>query len=851
MRNLKKVLALVLAMAMSLSLAVTAGAAYKTFPDQDKIENQEAVFLLNALDIVEGRETGDFDPAANINRAEAAKLVAALNLAGVPVPNAKGVSSFSDVLGDGSVAWANNYIEYGVSQGSINGMGDGTFAPKANVTGVQFAKMLLGILGYDAAEEGYTGTNWMYNVNIDAVDAGLYRGLDIDATAALSRDDAAQMMYNALKAKTVIYLTDTTGALKLTDKNLLETIYPTVKGNQGIMTSISYNTDKAEYTYFIDGEKVDKTLKTSVDYTDMLGMNVMWVNDEVEGVLGIYAYKNGAVVEGLWGDFDKDQLTKDELVDTYTEYKYFESIGNAFDLKDAAKVTENNDPHCYYEYKAIDNDNSGVYDIVIVYPVDIFGSVAKVGSKSITLTNSNELKFEENTIYSGVAAKDEVTREYDTTLKTELVINELTELSGKVDSFRGDSAGAYEITISGTTYDVSCELARQIDTFYTGKFVNFQVINGYVVDIAIDNSVAFSQFLMVTSIDDSRNLDGSYTAQALMADGTPAEINISKLVGFGTEKAIYDEISKFLQQRLPAGEVDQRGYVAKYDVVDGNYELTPIHKLPNPEAMGFTHFGWDLKFNAAYNNTLDATIKLNGRDYMIADDAIIYLVDVSGDKPVYSIATGADIKHITGKTAVYFAGTELDETTGYESVTFAHVVTNNMQKSAVMTGILTTDVKVYSGTDGEYAYFTMWDGEKDVTMNVELDSMVGEKLGKLDAGTAIWFRVDAGMIVEGDTCFAGNELQKGAVTAYIAGDDLIYIDNIPYVITEDTEIYFYDMSEKAGVADGTITLGTPVDATDLTKGRYDNVAFKAIGNVIGLMVVDTDVDGDTNFDALK
>ena len=139
MRNLKKVLALVLAMAMSLSLAVTAGAAYKTFPDQDKIENQEAVFLLNALDIVEGRETGDFDPAANINRAEAAKLVAALNLAGVPVPNAKGVSSFSDVLGDGSVAWANNYIEYGVSQGSINGMGDGTFAPKANVTGVQLS----------------------------------------------------------------------------------------------------------------------------------------------------------------------------------------------------------------------------------------------------------------------------------------------------------------------------------------------------------------------------------------------------------------------------------------------------------------------------------------------------------------------------------------------------------------------------------------------------------------------------------------------------------------------------------------------------------------------------------------
>ena len=49
MRNLKKVLALVLAMAMSLSLAVTAGAA---FNDQDKIVNTEAVDMCVALDII-------------------------------------------------------------------------------------------------------------------------------------------------------------------------------------------------------------------------------------------------------------------------------------------------------------------------------------------------------------------------------------------------------------------------------------------------------------------------------------------------------------------------------------------------------------------------------------------------------------------------------------------------------------------------------------------------------------------------------------------------------------------------------------------------------------------------------
>ncbi len=53
---------------------------------------------------------------------------------------------------------------YCVSEGIIAGMGDGTFAPTANVTGYQFAKLLLTALGYDADIEGYTGSQWAVNV---------------------------------------------------------------------------------------------------------------------------------------------------------------------------------------------------------------------------------------------------------------------------------------------------------------------------------------------------------------------------------------------------------------------------------------------------------------------------------------------------------------------------------------------------------------------------------------------------------------------------------------------------------------------------------------------------------------
>ena len=59
-------------MAMSLALAVTAGAA---FNDQDKIVNDEAVDMCVALNVINGRTDGSFDPAGNVTRAEMAKMI--------------------------------------------------------------------------------------------------------------------------------------------------------------------------------------------------------------------------------------------------------------------------------------------------------------------------------------------------------------------------------------------------------------------------------------------------------------------------------------------------------------------------------------------------------------------------------------------------------------------------------------------------------------------------------------------------------------------------------------------------------------------------------------------------------
>ena len=144
-----------LCVAMLLSVMVmSTGAA---FPDQDKIQNAEAVDMATALGIIDGYEDGTFRPAENIERGEAVKMISAMLNGGRDAVQETTESSYTDVLGSDD-AWANKYIEYCTARDIVSGVGEDRFAPASDVTGTQLAKMLLVSLGYDADKEGYQGT---------------------------------------------------------------------------------------------------------------------------------------------------------------------------------------------------------------------------------------------------------------------------------------------------------------------------------------------------------------------------------------------------------------------------------------------------------------------------------------------------------------------------------------------------------------------------------------------------------------------------------------------------------------------------------------------------------------------
>ena len=203
MRNLKRALSLALAAIMVLGLMIVgAGAAdvYDDFTDKDEIVHQEAVSVLVTLGVIDGKEDGSYyDPAGIVTRAEMAKMITVVLNGGVdPVLGVKDTPSFSDIKGH----WAESYIEYCTSPavGAISGRGNGKFDPDATVTVAEAAKMLLVVLGYDPDVFELTGGSWQVNTDVNANNAGLYGGLNLNSSAPLSRDDTAQMVYNALNA---------------------------------------------------------------------------------------------------------------------------------------------------------------------------------------------------------------------------------------------------------------------------------------------------------------------------------------------------------------------------------------------------------------------------------------------------------------------------------------------------------------------------------------------------------------------------------------------------------------------------------------------------------------------------
>lgn len=103
---------------------------------------------------------------------------------------------FDDVKAD---HWASGYITAAVSNSIINGMGNGAFAPEANVTYAQAMKMLVCSAGFKqwSDDKGGWPMGYMYRGNKIEIGEGVN---DISDTAQITRGQASQMLTNFLES---------------------------------------------------------------------------------------------------------------------------------------------------------------------------------------------------------------------------------------------------------------------------------------------------------------------------------------------------------------------------------------------------------------------------------------------------------------------------------------------------------------------------------------------------------------------------------------------------------------------------------------------------------------------------
>ena len=196
---MKKLLALVLALVMSMSLVTISNAAFK---DADKIDYKEAVDVMNAVGVFVGDEKGNFNAKENLTREQAAKIIAYLELGSKAADALVGGATFTDVA---SSRWSAGFVGYCAQAGIVSGVGDSKFDPAGQLTALQFGKMLLVELGYDAKAAGMVGTDWAINTSKLMATAKLMDGIDGSVNQVLTREKAAQMCLNALEAPMVTY----------------------------------------------------------------------------------------------------------------------------------------------------------------------------------------------------------------------------------------------------------------------------------------------------------------------------------------------------------------------------------------------------------------------------------------------------------------------------------------------------------------------------------------------------------------------------------------------------------------------------------------------------------------------
>ena len=794
---MKKLLALVLALVMSMSLVTISNAAYS---DKADIDLKEAVDVLSAVGVFEGSD-GKFDPKANLTREQAAKLVAYLQLSQKSADALVGGNKFTDVAAN---RWSAGYVDYCATTGVVAGVGNGQFNPTGSLTALQFGKMLLVCLGYDATTENLTGADWQINTSKLMASAKLLKGLDsVKANDVITREQAAQMMLNAIKAPTVEYDTKGStitiggtvigiGGSKATyvtatvaeDKSannigktqLTNTGAYTVELGEKLFSNLKLNSDTDAFerpvtVWTLKAEKIgsyantpDLTytaeVKLGTIYSDLgTSKKLVYSNDDVDvahGEENVFAYYADGTINASLGKGDiakgNDQKVGGNgvLIEVYYD-----------DVANTAKVVEIN-----------------------TYGGEVTSARAKTASKdaNVTVTPLNAGKggnYEtEDFKVDDIVAYNYSTKTGDAGVKNVVAAEKVTgELTGY-------TAGK-SVVVGGTTYKFN--KAASIDTSALAGAIDNDVTlaldkYGYVLNVNTD--ATSTNYAVVLKYQDKGSFDDA-KAELLFTDGTTKTVELKDNADVET------------------------GSLVSYTITNkGKYDLKLLEKTPDTET------GVTLTTKGSSTIRIGSVVKANSK-------TIFLVATKSGNSDtVYTSYTGiANVPTITaGSTAAKvnaYVKSGSAATVVYIDATAATTSVESSTKDVVFVKGSSTTGASYDTKKGTfYTYDAIVNGEittidsaDKITSYALYTSMATDENGvvKLSADGSV---------------FSGTGTDKAA-------NDAIGLNGAYYSYSKDCQVFYID-------SEGTISTSS---IGGISKDETDGVWFKVTDGDVTTIVI--------------
>lgn len=446
MRNLKKLLSVVLVVAMIAGLCAVGSFSAAAAEYSEVTNYKQAAAVVSGIGIINGYEDGTMQYDKAVTREEAAKIICVALVGSDTVANLKtGTAPFADVAAN---RWSAPYISYLKAQGIVNGKTATQFDPTAEVTAVEFAKMMLCAAGYGKANE-FVGASWDVNTIATANTYGVFDStLATDLTAPATREQCMLYTFNAITRVPTVsynstfnsYYTGTSvmngSGSKVTDVNVGDATDPDYK------TTLAYTKFKLvktvdgidDYgrpaaTWAIEGGKVisDAVESQVAAYT----LNGTVANSTIYNTLGASVAKN--LNKNIWNDAGNGSL--------------YANAENLFEVyKNGVKLT------------------GGAYPVTAALAGNSFtanavsgnGDVIEIYVDNVTAADLNSTALPANTVAGDYKVRVVVTSEFFGQV-TAVNANQLTVkvLSSNGNAIFGYTDNKYDVTVKAADVNIS------------------------------------------------------------------------------------------------------------------------------------------------------------------------------------------------------------------------------------------------------------------------------------------------------------------------------------------------------------------------------------------------------------